>query len=84
MARRFGLARKGDVAPGFDADLWLVDVDHDDVVRREDLLYLNRFSVHEGHRIAGRTVMTLVRGEIVYADGGVAGRQTGRFIRPGT
>ena len=84
VARRFGLARKGDVAPGFDADLWLVDVDHDDVVRREDLLYLNRFSVHEGHRIAGRTVMTLVRGEIVYADGGVAGRQTGRFIRPGT
>ena len=84
VARRFGLARKGDVAPGFDADLWLVYVDHDDVVRREDLLYLNRFSVHEGHRIAGRTVMTLVRGEIVYADGGVAGRQTGRFIRPGT
>jgi len=84
VARRFGLARKGDVARGFDADLWLVDVDHDDVVRREDLLYLNRFSVHEGHRIAGRTVMTLVRGEIVYADGGVAGRQTGRFIRPGT
>ncbi len=84
IARRFGLAGKGDVAPGFDADLWLVDVDQDDVVRREDLLYLNQFSVHEGHRISGRTVMTIVRGETVYADGGVAGKQTGRFIRPAT
>jgi allantoinase len=82
VARRFGLTRKGDVASGFDADLWLVDVDHDDVVRREDLLYLNRFSAHEGHRISGRTVMTIVRGETVYADGGLAGKQTGRFIRP--
>jgi allantoinase len=81
VARRFGLAGKGEVAPGFDADLWLVDIDYDDVVRREDLLYLNQFSVHEGHRISGRTVMTIVRGEIVYADGGVVGKQTGRFIR---
>jgi len=82
VARRFGLARKGDIAPGFDADLWLVDVDHDDVVRREDLLYLNQFSVHEGHRISGRTVMTIVRGQTVYADGRVVGMQTGTFIRP--
>jgi allantoinase len=82
VARRFRLAGKGEVAPGFDADLWLVDVDHDDVVRREDLLYLNQFSVHEGHRISGRTVMTLVRGETVYADGRVVTKLKGRLIKP--
>jgi len=82
VARRFGLARKGEIAPGFDADLWLVNIEQDDVVRREDLLYMNRFSVHEGHRISGRTVMTIVRGETVYADGKVARRQTGRSIKP--
>jgi len=73
VARRFGLARKGDIAPGFDADLWLVDLAHEDIVRREDLLYRNPFSAHEGQRIRGRTVKTLV-------GGGAPG--TGRFIRP--
>jgi allantoinase len=82
IAHRFGMAGKGEIAPGFDADLWLVDVDHDDVVRREDLLYLNQFSVHEGHRISGRTVMTMVRGEPVYADGRVVAKRKGRLIRP--
>jgi allantoinase len=62
IAQRFGLRRKGEVAPGFDADLWLVDLDHKDVVRREDLLYRNPFSAHEGQPIRGRTIGTLVRG----------------------
>lgn len=74
IAERFGLARKGDIAPGFDADLWIVDLSHADVVRRDDLLYRNQFSAHEGQPIRGRTVRTLVRGRD-------AGR--GRFIRAG-
>jgi allantoinase len=63
IAARFRLEHKGDIAPGFDADLWVVDLDSDDVLRREDLLYRNRFSAHEGQRIRGATVRTLVRGE---------------------
>jgi allantoinase len=59
IARRFRIANKGDIAPGFDADLWLVDLNHEDVVRREDLLYKNQFSAHEGQRIRGRTVRTI-------------------------
>ncbi len=73
IARRFRLADKGDVAPGFDADLWIVDLAQD-VIRREDLLYRNQFSVHEGQKIRGRTVKTLVRGQEAGAGG--------RFIRP--
>ena len=72
VANRFGLPGKGDIAPGFDADLWIVDLEHDDFVRRENLLYRNKFSAHEGWRVRGRTAMTLVRGQ----------RETrGRFIR---
>jgi len=63
IARRFGLTNKGDIAPGFDADLWIVDLDHQDAVRREDLLYRNQFSLHEGQMIRGRTFKTLVRGQ---------------------
>ena len=73
IARRFGLGRKGDIAPGFDADLWIADLGDEDAVRSEDLLYLNPFSAHEGQRIRGRTVKTLV-------GGGEHG--SGRFIRP--
>jgi len=74
IARRFGLFGKGDIATGYDADLWIVDLSREDVLRREDLLYRNAFSAHEGQRIRGRTVRTLV-------GGGEPGR--GTFIRPG-
>jgi allantoinase len=74
IAERFRLTNKGDIAPGFDADLWIVDLDQEDVVQRGDLLYRNPFSVHEGQKIRGRTVKTLV--------GGSEPGQ-GEFIRPG-
>jgi allantoinase len=81
VARRFGLARKGEVAVGFDADLWLVDLSHESVVRREDLLYLHPFSAHEGQAIRGRTVRTLVRGQTVFPDGKALAARTGRLVR---
>lgn len=65
IAHRFGLAGKGEIAAGFDADLWIVDLDWEGTVRREELLYKNRFSAHEGRRIRGRTVRTLARGSFI-------------------
>jgi allantoinase len=82
VAERFDLTSKGQIAVGSDADLWLVDLSHEDVVRRKDLLYRNQFSAHEGQPIRGRTVRTMVRGRTVFADGKPAGKPAGRFIRP--
>ncbi|HET9780987.1 MAG TPA: allantoinase AllB [Candidatus Dormibacteraeota bacterium] len=59
IASRFRIAGKGDIAPGFDADLWIVDLSHHAVVRKEDLLYKNPFSAHEGQHIRGRTLRTI-------------------------
>jgi dihydroorotase-like cyclic amidohydrolase len=63
--------------------MWLVDLSHEDLVRRKDLLYKNRFSAHEGQPIRGRTVRTLLRGQTVFAEGKPVGKPAGRFIRPG-
>jgi allantoinase len=80
VARRFRLKGKGDITSGFDADLWIVDLDHEDVVRREDLLYHNPFSPHEGQPIRGRTVQTLVRGKSVFSSGQVLPGQAGKRV----
>jgi allantoinase len=68
IAERFRISGKGDVAPGYDGDLWLVDLGWDGVLRSEDLLYKNPFSAHEGQAIRGRTVRTI--------------HGTPKFIRP--
>jgi allantoinase len=83
IARRFGIEHKGDIAPGFDADLWIVDLSHEEVLRRDALLYKNKFSVHEGQPIRGKTIRTIVRGRTVFADGQPVDKPDGRFIRPG-
>jgi allantoinase len=68
IAERFHISGKGDIAPGYDGDLWLVDLGWEGVLRREDLLYKNPFSAHEGQTIRGRTVRTI--------------HGTPKFIRP--
>ncbi|HEY7982795.1 MAG TPA: allantoinase AllB [Ktedonobacterales bacterium] len=82
VARRFRLKGKGDITSGFDADLWIVDLDHEDVVRSKDLLYRNPFSPHEGQPIRGRTVRTIVRGKTVFAEGQVQPGSAGSLVTP--
>jgi len=81
-ARRFGMAGKGEIRVGFDADLWLVDLSHEDVVHNEDLLYRNRFSAHEGQPIRGLTARTMVRGQTVFVDAKASSKNVGRLVRP--
>jgi allantoinase len=83
VAQRFGLSRKGELAVDFDADLWLVDLSQEGVVRGEDLFYRNPFTAHEGQPIRGRTVRTLVRGRTVFIDGHPSSERRGRLVKPG-
>jgi len=72
VAKRFRVEGKGDIAPGFDADLWIVDMTHEGEVDAERLRYRNPFSAHEGQRTRGRTVKTVIRG----------GARDGGFMKP--
>ena len=83
IASRFGLEGKGDVATAYDADLWLVDLSHEGSIWKQDLLYRNPFSAHEGQPIRGRTVRTLVRVETVFVGGKpTSTKPAGRLLRP--
>ncbi len=82
-ARRFGLAGKGEIAVGFDADLALLDLGAEATLRAGELL--NRWpetSPYVGQTLRGRVVSTWLRGVRAYADGRVDGGAQGRFVRP--
>jgi len=84
VARRFGLAGKGRVEAGCDADLALVDLGADFELREEDLFYRHRISPFVGRRFRGRVVGTLVRGTPVFRDGRITSRPIGKLLRPGS
>ncbi len=82
-ARRFRLAGKGELAPGFDADFALLDLGARATLKATDLL--NRWpetSPYIGQTFAGRVVSTWLRGVRAYADGMVDTNVSGRLLKP--
>jgi allantoinase len=71
-AVRFGLAAKGRIEPGADADLALVALDDPWTLERADLRDRHGHNPYVGRRFRSRVVRTVVRG-------GAAG---GRLVRP--
>ncbi len=83
-ARIFGLwPRKGAIAPGFDADLTLVDLARRRVVRASDFVTSADFTPYEGMDLSGWPVMTILRGRVIMKDGRPVGPPTGRYLERG-
>ncbi len=80
-ARRFGLPSKGDLAPGHDADVVLVDPSRSFVVRAEDSFSNQGYTPFDGLELSGKVVRTYLRGELVYDDGRMVGPPRGKFLR---
>jgi allantoinase len=82
-ARRFGLAGKGRLETGCDADLALVDLGVEGHLAAADLLYRHPHSPFVGIALRGRVVRTMVRGHTVVEQGQLAAGPTwGRLVRP--
>jgi dihydropyrimidinase len=82
IARRFGLARKGSVAPGFDADLVVFDP-ATPFEFSTDSSHMNvDYDLFEGESSTGSVRHTLCRGTMVYDRGEIVTQPGhGRFVR---
>jgi len=80
-AQRFGLAGKGRLAVGFDADFCLVDLDATQTLTPEDLLYRHPQSPYLGRSWRGAVRQTWLRGQRVYAEGKIEPPREVRLLR---
>ncbi len=79
-ARRFGVRGKGRIAPGFDADLVLIDAAESFTLGEADLHQRHRASPYVGRRFRGTVRRTIRRGETIFMDGRITAGTRGRFI----
>jgi dihydropyrimidinase len=69
-AKIFGLGgRKGDLQPGFDADVVIFDPHEERTLRAADLHSAAGYTPYEGLQVAGRVRTTISRGVPIYKDG---------------
>ena len=84
-AQLFRLPGKGQIAPGFDADLTLIDMNADWTFDRHQTLSKggrNMYAYH-GRPLRGRVATTMVRGQVVYTDRRIVIEPGhGRCLRP--
>ena len=79
-AKLAGLARKGRIAPGADADFVVWRPEADFTVKKECILHKNKVTPYEGQTLFGETVATYLRGERVDPHAEAA---RGRWLRRG-
>ena len=69
VAKAYKIPNKGKIAPGFDADLVLVDLDNYRMVVREEMVTKCGWSPFEGWNLTGWPVVTVVGGKVVFEKG---------------
>lgn len=79
--RIFGIAGKGRMARGYDADLTLVDMKRRETIRDAAMANRSGWTPFDGMEVQGWPVMTIVRGHLAMQDGEVLGRDHGRPVR---
>jgi allantoinase len=79
-ARRFGLHAKGDLAPGFDADIALVDPKRSFVAGGQHSKSSQGYSVFEGKEMSASVVSTYLRGQLIWNNGAAVGPARGQYL----
>jgi dihydroorotase len=80
VAKAYGIVGKGSIAPGYDADLILVDLENYHPVLREELQTKCGWSPFEGWNLTGWPVVTIVGGQVVFDRGEFNQQVRGRAL----
>lgn len=81
VAKAYKIPNKGAIAPGYDADLVLVDLDNYRPVLREELQTKCGWSPFEGWQLTGWPIITIVGGNIVYERGNLFTQIRGKALK---
>jgi len=79
--RVFGLAGKGRIAIGYDADLTVVDLAARRTITNQWIVSKCGWTPYDGMTVTGWPVMTVVRGNVVMREGQLVGTALGEPIR---
>ncbi len=79
--RIFGIAGKGRIVPGYDADLVLVDRKAERVIDDTWIESKAGWTPYHGRRVTGWPMATIVRGRVVMREGALFGPPTGQPVR---
>ena len=80
-AQRYGLNTKGDIAPGYDADIVLVDPHKSFVVGTEARHSVQGYSPMDGLELSATVEKTFLRGALIYDGGTIVGPARGRYLK---
>jgi dihydroorotase (multifunctional complex type) len=83
-AKIFGYyPRKGSNLPGTDADFSICDTEREWTIDSKKIYMKTQLSPYHGQKLKGKVTHTIVRGQVVMAEGEVVGRPGfGKFVRP--
>jgi dihydroorotase len=79
--RVFGIAGKGRMAKGWDADLTVVDLKARRTIRHEDTASRSGWTPFDGLEVQGWPMATIVRGRVVMRDDEIVAPSLGRPVR---
>jgi dihydroorotase len=80
VAKAYGIANKGAIAPGYDADLVLVDLETYHPVVREELQTKCGWSPFEEWNLTGWPVVTIVGGQVAFERGQIKSHVRGKAL----
>ena len=81
VQRVFGLADKGRLAVGYDADLTIVDLKARRTIRHEDMATRSGWTPFDGFEAKGWPMATIVRGKVVMRDDQIVAPGQGEAVR---
>ncbi len=76
----YNIKNKGFIKKGYDADLTVVDLKRETIIKNEDILSKSGWSPYNGMKLKGIPFATIINGSVKMIDGKVFGKPNGKTI----